>query len=225
MGFLYLLHFERPLDNQRHPNRHYLGYTPRAVAKRVERHRQGRAGVTFTRVAFERDIGFELVREWKGASQADERRIKRQHNLPRFCPRCTAEPADVVMGSQPLVRARRGAKGATVDTGKGGDDIGAYIDAAAIEFGIETSTARAVSAAELAGEPIGPVLLTLPPHEHTLACEHPELAEPGVICDDEPFDDEPPERPDDSDVPMQHELADDERYPWASFDELEGLPF
>jgi hypothetical protein len=88
VGTVYLLHF---LDriNPGSPCRHYLGFAEELMP-RLHAHRFGH-GARLTQVANERGIGFELVRAWKG-SRRDERRLKNQHNGPRFCPLCNDRP-------------------------------------------------------------------------------------------------------------------------------------
>jgi predicted GIY-YIG superfamily endonuclease len=78
---IYLLHLDRPLGHARH----YVGYAA-DVGKRLEEHRAGR-GARMLAVAAERGIGFELVRVWPGGRE-EERRLKRQHNAPRYCYVC-----------------------------------------------------------------------------------------------------------------------------------------
>lgn len=88
MGTVYLLHFERPigdLDNPRGQARHYLGYTEDLEA-RLQAHRSGN-GARLMEVVSELGIGWTLARTWQGERDVG-RRLKRQHNSPRFCPIC-----------------------------------------------------------------------------------------------------------------------------------------
>lgn len=85
---VYLLHYSRPLSEapETHPRRHYIGTTTH-LDQRVDLHRRGQAGATFTTVAAIRGIGFELARTWSGGRDL-ERLLKRQKNARRFCPLC-----------------------------------------------------------------------------------------------------------------------------------------
>jgi len=83
---VYLLHFDRPYKGKM---RHYLGFTT-DLDNRLENHRKGTACVT-TKRAFDRGIGFVLVRTWFGPVRL-ERSIKR-HGVVRSCPICTPSSA------------------------------------------------------------------------------------------------------------------------------------
>lgn len=98
MGYVYLLHYERPLQagRPRQENRHYFGYASRDVWQRIERHATGMAGATFTRVAHERGIPFTVAGIWRGATQHDERSVKRQKHLARICRLCDGQPNAVL---------------------------------------------------------------------------------------------------------------------------------
>ena len=85
-GFVYLLHFEKPLPDGR---QHYVGFAQDRVKleQRMASHREGTGG-SFTRLMSERGIPFRAVRLWRGASGwADERRIK-QRGARSMCPLC-----------------------------------------------------------------------------------------------------------------------------------------
>lgn len=86
---VYLIHFDRPLgnlDNPRGQARHYLGYTE-DLETRIEAHRRGN-GSAIMRAVSDAGISWQLVRTWPGGRDV-ERRLKRQHNAPRFCPICS----------------------------------------------------------------------------------------------------------------------------------------
>lgn len=89
MGTIYLLHFERPISD-RHTCQHYLGYTARQLADRLDAHACGE-GARLTQIARERGISWRCVRTWTG-SRADERRLKNRKAAPRLCPICQAQP-------------------------------------------------------------------------------------------------------------------------------------
>lgn len=84
LGFVYLLHFERPIS-ERHTCQHYLGYTD-CLPARIQAHGLGH-GASLTKVAKERGIGFEVVMVWQG-DRALERRLKKNYHGARLCPYC-----------------------------------------------------------------------------------------------------------------------------------------
>lgn len=85
MGYVYLLHFSRPICPG-HPCRHYLGYTSRTLSQRLAEHRSGR-GARLVEVATERGIDFVVARTWKGNRHL-ERTLKNRKNAPKLCPLC-----------------------------------------------------------------------------------------------------------------------------------------
>lgn len=90
-GMVYLLHFNVPVGNLDTPHgaaKHYVGYTE-SVAERVERHLRG-DGSPLVKAAVEAGGAITLARVWAG-TRKDERRIKAQHNTPRFCPLCNTK--------------------------------------------------------------------------------------------------------------------------------------
>jgi len=87
---VYLLHFTKPIAPGKHICQHYMGSCI-DLAQRLDQHRSGQ-GSRLCQVAKERGIDFVLVRTWKGNRQT-ERKLKKTHNSPRFCPICN-QPAD-----------------------------------------------------------------------------------------------------------------------------------
>ena len=85
MGVVYLLHFNAPYFHARH----YLGYTE-DLPGRIKIHNSGN-GSPLIRSIVAAGIGFELARTWLDKNRTYERRIKDQHNAPRFCPICNPE--------------------------------------------------------------------------------------------------------------------------------------
>lgn len=94
MGYVYLLHFERPINPER-PAQHYLGWAS-DLARRIEQHARGRrynsrGGHTgcsrLCEVAHERDNPFQVVRVWEGDREL-ERRLKGWKQMKRYCPIC-----------------------------------------------------------------------------------------------------------------------------------------
>jgi predicted GIY-YIG superfamily endonuclease len=85
---VYLLHLDQKLGSA-HPlggAQHYLGQT-QDLTRRVETHRAG-VGAKILAAAVDRGISFEVVRTWP-AGRDEERQLKRQHNAPKLCPRCS----------------------------------------------------------------------------------------------------------------------------------------
>ena len=88
-GFVYLVCFDARIGDVSNPKGaagHYLGWAD-DVAARMAEHRAGR-GARILAACVERGIAFDVVRTWADVDRAFERRIKRQHNALRLCPRC-----------------------------------------------------------------------------------------------------------------------------------------
>lgn len=89
--FVYLLHFEQPYPNGRHPQ-HYLGVA-RDVEERLGEHQSGSSKSRLTRACRERGIEVELARSWKFPYPKKafdfERKIKqRKRSYSHLCPTC-----------------------------------------------------------------------------------------------------------------------------------------
>lgn len=90
-GHVYLVCFESHLGDLANPKGaagHYLGWAD-DVAARMAEHRAGR-GARILAACVRQGIAFDVVRTWAGVDRAFERRLKRQHNAWRLCPRCGA---------------------------------------------------------------------------------------------------------------------------------------
>jgi len=94
---VYLIHFSGKLGSKKHSAQHYLGFTSGSVADRVQRHIKGN-GSAICREAAKRNFTFYVTRIWREGNRELERRIKRGHNLPRFCPICN--PNVSIMGRE-----------------------------------------------------------------------------------------------------------------------------
>lgn len=87
-GYIYLLHFARPvgnLDNPRGQARHYVGWAHDPLTRNLE-HRAG-LGAALTRAAVAAGITWELYVLTEG-DRALERQIKNLKAAPRLCPVC-----------------------------------------------------------------------------------------------------------------------------------------
>jgi predicted GIY-YIG superfamily endonuclease len=88
-GVVYLIHLDRKLGSD-HPKGgagHYLGTTIN-LDRRLAQHRDG-TGARILAAATARGITFDVVRTWN-SGRGVERQMKRQHNAPKLCPRCSA---------------------------------------------------------------------------------------------------------------------------------------
>ena len=93
MCYIYLLHFEEPI-NPDHPCQHYTG-SAADLAARIQQHWAGRReSCVLTAVAKERDIRFKVARVWRGGRD-DERRLKSWKNGRALCPICSDRPLNV----------------------------------------------------------------------------------------------------------------------------------
>lgn len=91
MGYVYLLHFDRPISDG-HTTQHYLGYAD-DLAHRIQVHTRGRYNgggngcARLCEVAKARGISFTVARVWWG-DRSLERRLKSRKNARRLCPVC-----------------------------------------------------------------------------------------------------------------------------------------
>jgi predicted GIY-YIG superfamily endonuclease len=88
VSVVYLVHLDQRLGGP-HPQggaQHYLGQTVN-LDRRLATHREGK-GARILAAANARGIGYAVVRTWPGGRE-EERQLKRQHNAPKLCPRCS----------------------------------------------------------------------------------------------------------------------------------------
>jgi predicted GIY-YIG superfamily endonuclease len=88
MGYVYLIHLERPLPG----GRHYVGYTA-DLSNRIELHRSGE-GAKFLKEANEAGISWLVVRVWMNADTDKEKSIKGM-SARIICPVCKAKAAEI----------------------------------------------------------------------------------------------------------------------------------
>ncbi len=86
MGFCYLIHLDDPLADG---SQHYLGYARDRdhLSERVQKHMSG-IGARYLKVARLKDVSFRVVRIWRDATPADEKRLK-QLGGKNLCPHCS----------------------------------------------------------------------------------------------------------------------------------------
>ena len=91
MGTVYLLHLEPglPITGNR-VARHYPNFTEFDVEERVGEHLRGR-GSPLIAAVLAASGSVSVERTWAGVDRGFERRLKRRHETPRLCPRCTQE--------------------------------------------------------------------------------------------------------------------------------------
>ncbi|MGP4105307.1 hypothetical protein [Nonomuraea sp. KM90] len=85
-GTVYLLHFDQPYKHARH----YIGWTPGDLNRRLRQHRNG-TGARLLQVITAAGIGFALARTWNGGRNL-ERSLKRRGGASRACPLCGVTP-------------------------------------------------------------------------------------------------------------------------------------
>jgi hypothetical protein len=87
-GVCYLIHFSEAIGNPANPRamaQHYIGHSadpPRRFARHVAGH-----GSRIVAAAIAAGITVELAATWPGDRRL-ERRLKRRHDTPRWCPTC-----------------------------------------------------------------------------------------------------------------------------------------
>ncbi len=84
-GYVYLLHFERPIAPGKHTTQHYIGYAA-DLAARLQEHASGH-GARLTQIAHQRGISWKVARLWRG-NRTLERRLKDRKEAPALCPCC-----------------------------------------------------------------------------------------------------------------------------------------
>lgn len=82
---VYLIHFEEKIGKAQH----YLGYT-KNLESRMYYHRNGN-GAAILRACNERNIKYDVVREWDGADGNFERKLKKFKKSKRLCPICNSK--------------------------------------------------------------------------------------------------------------------------------------
>ena len=79
---VYILELDRPLGNERHSARYYVGWT-RNLEGRLHYHERG-LGAAFTRAAVQQGIGWKVALFIPGAGRDVERAIKNSKNTKRW---------------------------------------------------------------------------------------------------------------------------------------------
>ncbi len=86
MGFCYLIHLDDPLANG---SQHYIGYARdrQHLEERIQKHLAG-IGARYLKVAHRQKVSYRVVRIWRSATSADEKRLK-QLGGKNLCPHCS----------------------------------------------------------------------------------------------------------------------------------------
>jgi predicted GIY-YIG superfamily endonuclease len=87
IGTAYLIHFSR---RWRH-NGHYIGWTSKPLAERIEAHRRGN-GAKLMRIIRREGIDWEVARTWPDVTVFREKQLKRKGGASRMCPLCGIHP-------------------------------------------------------------------------------------------------------------------------------------
>lgn len=82
---VYILHIDPPYQHAKH----YIGYTVRTVAERVDEHMAGR-GSPLVAAALAAGHKITVALKWVEGNRAWERYLKRKKGTPAFCPCCGA---------------------------------------------------------------------------------------------------------------------------------------
>lgn len=82
-GTVYILHFDTPF----HHARHYVGFTARDIYERFREHASGQGAKLMLAVS-KAEIGFTVCKTFPGKSREFERKIKKQKNGWKHCPKC-----------------------------------------------------------------------------------------------------------------------------------------
>ncbi len=92
MGYIYLVHLERPLPGGR---RHYVGYARdrEHLDERWAKHRASE-GAQFLKEANEAGIGWIVVRVWMNVGPDKEKQVKSM-GAKFICPVCKAKAAEI----------------------------------------------------------------------------------------------------------------------------------
>jgi hypothetical protein len=104
---LYLLHSTVAIGgNGSAGARHYVGYCREGTElNRLEQHRKRKSKSKLVHAFLDRGGELLLARIWRGATREDERWVKKNGHLARFCPLCLGDPAGLVDG-KPWVNRR-----------------------------------------------------------------------------------------------------------------------
>ncbi len=103
MGYVYLVHLERPLPGGR---RHYVGYArdKQHLEERWAKHRSGE-GAEFLREANKAGIAWLVVRVWMNATPEKEKSVKAASSRA-ICPVCKAKAGEIARQKK-LLRVSR----------------------------------------------------------------------------------------------------------------------
>jgi hypothetical protein len=97
---LYLLHSTVAVGGSGSSGaRHYVGYCREGnELKRLEQHRKRKSGSNLVKAFLDNGGELLLARTWRGATRKDERWIKTNGHLARFCPICKNDQSHLLDG-------------------------------------------------------------------------------------------------------------------------------
>lgn len=98
MATVYLIHFDRPIGNERHTAQHYIGFA-KNLAARLKHHRSGNGSAIMAAVSAQ-GIPWQVVRTWEVPADRDgyllELKLKARHRHKQMCPVCNPRNRAVV---------------------------------------------------------------------------------------------------------------------------------
>ena len=83
IGTVYILHFDQPF----HHARHYVGFTNKDIYERFREHAGG-SGAKLMAAVSKAKIGFAVSKTFADKTREFERKIKKQKNSWKHCPKC-----------------------------------------------------------------------------------------------------------------------------------------
>lgn len=86
MGFVYVLHFDKPFKHAKH----YTGYAENDVDERIIKHNSGK-GANLIKHVINAGIDFKIAKVYYDVDRKFERRLKNRGGASKHCPICKEE--------------------------------------------------------------------------------------------------------------------------------------